>query len=165
MHDTDQLIHELTEAFLRWPLPESVCADLCATKQGPGRIGTNLLSYTEARAMLDAVVHTAIASLVAQRDREIAMHSNTVAQRDEAEEAVDKLASAVLKEPIDWHDHGAKWAEALDKVESENARIAAIAEKMKKFVADNYPADANGQVDFARALVEGYAKELLGQDS
>lgn len=42
---------ELANAFLRWPLPHSVCADLCATKQGPGRVGTNLLSFVEARQM------------------------------------------------------------------------------------------------------------------
>lgn len=50
------LINEIADSFLRWPLPESVCADLCATKQGPGRTGTNLLSCTEARQMLREVV-------------------------------------------------------------------------------------------------------------
>ncbi len=54
--DSEQLAHELAEAFIRWPLPESVCSDLCATKQGPGRIGTNLLSYVEARQMMREVV-------------------------------------------------------------------------------------------------------------
>ena len=48
--------HDLAEAFLRWPLPESVCADLCATKQGPGRIGTNLLNYTEAKQMFEQLL-------------------------------------------------------------------------------------------------------------
>ena len=46
----------MTNAFLRWPLPESVCVDGCATKQGAGRIGTNLLSFTEARQMFRDVV-------------------------------------------------------------------------------------------------------------
>jgi hypothetical protein len=55
----------LAEAFLRWPLPESVCADLCATKQGPSRVGTNLLSYTEAEQMMREVVEPEIASLQA----------------------------------------------------------------------------------------------------
>lgn len=48
--------HDLAEAFLRWPLPDSVCADLCATKQGPGRFGTNLLSYVEAKQMFEQVL-------------------------------------------------------------------------------------------------------------
>ncbi len=48
--------HDLAEAFLRWPLPESVCADLCATKQGPGRVGTNLLSYVEAKQMFEQLL-------------------------------------------------------------------------------------------------------------
>ena len=54
--NTDQTIKEMTNEFLRWPLPESVCADPCATKQQAGRIGTNLLSYTEALAMFRAIV-------------------------------------------------------------------------------------------------------------
>lgn len=48
--------HDLAEAFLRWPLPETVCADLCATKQGPGRVGTNLLSYSEAKQMFEQLL-------------------------------------------------------------------------------------------------------------
>lgn len=48
--------HDLAEAFLRWPLPDSVCADLCATKQGPGRVGTNLLSYVEAKQMFEQLL-------------------------------------------------------------------------------------------------------------
>lgn len=56
----DELTKELAERFLRWPLPDSVRADLCATKQGPGRIGTNLLSYIEARQMMQDVVLTTL---------------------------------------------------------------------------------------------------------
>jgi hypothetical protein len=44
----------LVDRFLSWPLPESVCSDLCATKQGyPHRTGTNLLTAIEARQMLE----------------------------------------------------------------------------------------------------------------
>ena len=53
MRDTTK---RMAEAFLRWPLPESVCADPCATKQQPGRSGTNLLSYIEAEQMMRDVV-------------------------------------------------------------------------------------------------------------
>lgn len=39
-------------AFLRWPLPESVCSDGVATMPGhPHRCGTNLLTAAEARQM------------------------------------------------------------------------------------------------------------------
>jgi len=46
----------LVDRFLSCPLPDSVCADLCATRQGPGRVGTNLLSGTEAKEVLSKVL-------------------------------------------------------------------------------------------------------------
>jgi hypothetical protein len=46
------------------------------------------------------------------------IETTTIHQRDRAEEAADKLASAILGEPIDWPDHDAKWAEALEEVEA-----------------------------------------------
>jgi hypothetical protein len=49
-------IKELTEKFLRWPVPHSVCADLCATKQQEGRTGTNFFSYSEAEAMIKYLI-------------------------------------------------------------------------------------------------------------
>lgn len=61
----EDLLEEMTNKFLRWPLPESVCADLCAIKQGPGRVGTSLLSYVEALAMMNDVVKPVITRLLA----------------------------------------------------------------------------------------------------
>jgi hypothetical protein len=52
----NELIDKMVDDFLRWPLPDSVCADGCATKQGPNRVGTNLLSAIEAKEMFRAVV-------------------------------------------------------------------------------------------------------------
>lgn len=53
----DSFAHELAETFLRWPLPESVCADLVATMHGEKhRVGTNLLSYVEAKQMMRDLV-------------------------------------------------------------------------------------------------------------
>jgi hypothetical protein len=46
----------LVDRFLSCPLPDSVCADPCATRQGPGRSGTNLLSGTEAKEVLSKVL-------------------------------------------------------------------------------------------------------------
>ena len=62
-------IAKLAERFLGWPLPESVCSDLCATKQGyPHRSGTNLLSYVEAKQMFEYV----LAELAAEQDKALA---------------------------------------------------------------------------------------------
>ena len=53
---------EMVNRFLRWPLPMSVSSDLCVTKREmessypPKRIGTNLLTADEARAMLEYVL-------------------------------------------------------------------------------------------------------------
>ena len=42
-------LRSLAERFCATPLPESVCADPCASMQGyPNRTGTNLLTVVEA---------------------------------------------------------------------------------------------------------------------
>lgn len=47
-------IDALADRFLAWPLPESVCSDLCVTDRSyPHRSGTNLLTVVEARQMLE----------------------------------------------------------------------------------------------------------------
>lgn len=38
-------------------------------------------------------------------------------ERDDAEDAADKMASLVLGEPIDWPNHRAKWEEAIERLE------------------------------------------------
>jgi len=53
------ILDKMVDRFLAWPLPDSVCADLIATRQGsysPPRVGTNLLTATEARQMLEHVL-------------------------------------------------------------------------------------------------------------
>ena len=53
---------EMVNRFLRWPLPMSVCSDLCVTKREmessypPKRTGTSLLTADEARQMLEFVL-------------------------------------------------------------------------------------------------------------
>jgi hypothetical protein len=68
-------MNKLVDRFLSWPLPDSVCADLVATKQGePHRSGTNLLSAIEAKQMLEHVIGAELESLRQQdilRDLEI----------------------------------------------------------------------------------------------
>lgn len=49
---------EMVNRFLSWPLPKSVAADRCATKENYPypRSGTSLLTATEARKMLEHVL-------------------------------------------------------------------------------------------------------------
>lgn len=54
--ENKQLADKIADAFILWHLPDSVCADPCATKQGPGRTGTNLLSWIEAKQMAEQVI-------------------------------------------------------------------------------------------------------------
>jgi len=58
----ERVVSRLVDRFLAWPLPASVASDQCATMPGyPHRCGTNLLTATEARQMieflLDETVH------------------------------------------------------------------------------------------------------------
>lgn len=46
-------IETMVDRFLSWQLPKSVCADLCATTPKEGRYGTNLLSASEAKEMIE----------------------------------------------------------------------------------------------------------------
>src|SRR5262249_42753813 len=106
----DQAMADIVNAFLRWPLPESVNADRCAMMPGTKhRSGTNLLTCPETVAMVQDVVKPVLTALL----------------------------------------------------NDETGRIEAIAAKMKRFVAENYPPAENGQMDFVRVLVEGYADELM----
>ncbi len=57
--DSVSVPEAMVDRFLQWPLPYSVCADLCATRQGYLRSGTNLLSAPEARQMLEHVLDAA----------------------------------------------------------------------------------------------------------
>ena len=62
---SSETIKNMVNNFLRWPLPESVNCDLCATEHGTkGRRGTNLLTAIEAEQMLTYVT----ADLVKERD-------------------------------------------------------------------------------------------------
>lgn len=45
-------------------------------------------------------------------------HEKTMIERDNAEEMLDKITSAILDEPIDWQFHDKKWQEALEESQS-----------------------------------------------
>lgn len=57
-------IERLADRFLAWPLPQSVCSDVCATMQNYAfpRSGTNLLDVAEARQMVGYLLEGLTAS-------------------------------------------------------------------------------------------------------
>ena len=56
-----RIVSRLVDKFLVWPLPESVCSDPCACERGyPHRSGTNLLTATEAEAMIKHLLEHAL---------------------------------------------------------------------------------------------------------
>jgi hypothetical protein len=62
-----QAVADMTNAFLNWPLPESVSSDGCVTRPGKGRTGTNLLTLTETLQMMQEVVCPIIANYLDDR--------------------------------------------------------------------------------------------------
>lgn len=95
-------IDDLVNRFLQWKLPDTVCADMCATdreyaKRFPGtRCGTNLLSANETRQMIqyllaelsDSVNGTPCAEIRWQQERE-----TLTAQIEEARKALKDCAN------------------------------------------------------------------------
>lgn len=55
-------------------------------------------------------------------------------------------------------------SELRTEIVAESARLSRLSESMKRFVAEYYPPDKNGQVHFARALIEAYAQEIVAPD-
>lgn len=50
-------VDAMVGAFLRWPLPDTVCPDPCASIPGyKDRVGTNLMTAVEAKKMIQDVV-------------------------------------------------------------------------------------------------------------
>lgn len=74
--DVDSAMAEIINAFLRWPLPDTVASDLCCNRPGKGRTGTNLLTLPEAAAMAQDVVRPAVLKLLKEYK-----NYNTVAAR------------------------------------------------------------------------------------
>ena len=111
----------LVDRFLRWPLPASVRSDDCACIQGyPHRIGTNLLTATEAEAMLRFVLDApaSAAALPEHREDRRAPRLPTEAiieafqmegrfSRREAQDMYEKLIEALPRAsalPDQWRD-------------------------------------------------------------
>jgi hypothetical protein len=58
---TEDQIKALVDRFLAWPLPQSVCSDLCVTDRNYKfpRSGTNLLTASEAQQMIEHLLDDA----------------------------------------------------------------------------------------------------------
>lgn len=101
--DMERVREAFVHHFLRWKLPESVCADLCATDENYAypRSGTNLLSATEAGLLFDEVVAPALASLPQERAEGVAVKPSTRLTNiydgmlEHAEEECDRLKKAL----------------------------------------------------------------------
>jgi len=55
MSESERVWQRLVDRFLQWPLPQTVCSDLCVTDSAYRfpRSGTNLLNVNEARQMIE----------------------------------------------------------------------------------------------------------------
>lgn len=64
--NTDHAMAEIVNAFLRWPLPQSVCSDRCVTQSDypHPRSGTNLLTCPETVGMVQEVIRPVIDRLL-----------------------------------------------------------------------------------------------------
>jgi hypothetical protein len=110
MTSREQVV-KLVDRFLAWPLPQSVCSDLCATKQGyPHRSGTTLLSADEAKQMVeylfsdietDADLRRRVEELVAVRDHQAGMLNDYTATlagvEKERDDAVDAREGTYMR--------------------------------------------------------------------
>lgn len=73
----------LVDRFLAWPLPDSVCSDGCVTERGyPNRSGTNLLTASEAEAMLRHVLAARSSSVEAGAGEDAIL--NWISERSES---------------------------------------------------------------------------------
>ena len=78
----EEQMNEMAEAFLRWPLPDDVCADDIACKAGaPHRTGTNLLTAHQALAMIRFVCRPELTAMHADVER---LSAELAALRDKA---------------------------------------------------------------------------------
>lgn len=85
----DEIINEFANEFIKWKLPDSVCADGCASMRGYlHRSGTNLLTFDEAKQLAEEIVVPIIAKY------------NTPSQ--DAEPSRDSVVQKQIDEIMDW---------------------------------------------------------------
>lgn len=64
----DPMLADIINAFLKWPLPESVAADACVMRPGKKRTGTNVFTCSETLAMVKEVIEPILKIELANRN-------------------------------------------------------------------------------------------------
>lgn len=110
--DYDTALKELTDKFLAWNLPDSVCSDLCVTtsrwsmRHTTPRTGTNLLNADDARSMVGDVFGPHLWRVVQERERHRAASDANMRER-----------CARVANKIGGWCKDALWREACEEVE------------------------------------------------
>lgn len=111
--DKDAFLARLAERFCQAPLPDSVCADLCATEPGPMRTGTNILTVTEATEVLAFVLADETCS------------SWTSPSLGRAYSIVERVRDSLGQPPESGIDEGLR--RALEAIEAADCELVGIA--------------------------------------
>lgn len=75
-------IDRLVDRFLAWPLPESVNSDSCVTERGnQNRIGTNLLTATEAKQMIEYLLVDIIENIGTEQRKRMDAHKEFIGDK------------------------------------------------------------------------------------
>lgn len=120
----------LVDRFLGWPLPASVCSDLCVTDREykSSRSGTNLLDVHEARQMLEYLGIDALLRRLAQAEEQL-VRADAVIAATEAEIAGITLVSKAAQAWLEAQGDHWKIAVASDKLED---AVIALNEEQKR---------------------------------
>jgi hypothetical protein len=171
------LSHEMAEAFLRWPLPGSVCADHCTTypiaryNAMLQRTGTNLLSYVEAKKMIDDIVLPIlerenarllqVEKIEYENRGEIQHHINRcelpwgTPATDDQPEMVGLIVDELIKEKASRRDE--------DKNGNHSERAAKLWETLASWEGED--ADAQLNIEHALAAAEEYGRQRVFTDN
>jgi len=154
---SDEQMNEMAEAFLRWSLPEDVCADAIAcTPRAPHRTGTNLLTARQAVEMIKFVCGPELAVMHAEARDAKARIAELEAELERVKRAAINGMNAATA-----HGHGlVEQAARLraesnpDALESERAMNAALTEQLER--AELARQDALAELAAALADAERY---------
>ena len=76
--EIDFAMADIVNAFLKWPLPESVSSDTCCNRPGKGRCGTNLLTCPETVSMVQEVIRPVVEKLLKKHAASAAPANNVI---------------------------------------------------------------------------------------
>lgn len=165
----EQVLQKLVDKFLAWPLPDSVCSDLCATKQGyPHRSGTTLLAAHEAKQMFEHVL-TELFDALSQQAQEVAKYAEeSQGYLVKIEHLADQLAAMTAeRDAYKAVLQGAEY-EQVDRIGALPVEVArqlgeAAAQRTKEIIVDLATLQATLAARERRvALLEEYQKRCEG---